>query len=204
MKEAQKGVRMTDDEHNGFIEDKPAPSEQVLRPNDSRLVNVDRLAQEIARAMGLTKIEFAHKAMTIANAVFARASRGEIQLYCEDRPFPFDKDENESMHGGLRLTSADADALRAFYLDALSDPLALSTDTHKPVQRSTAQELAILDAIRQLGHDPMRLPKNEPGKPGIKKQVSDALKRSPMFTGSTVFNKAWERMRRAGDIADVA
>lgn len=100
------------------------PSQKQLRPLDSRLVNIDRLAQEIVRAMGLTKSEFGLKVMTIENAVFAKAKRGEIQLYCEDRPFPFDRDENESMHGGLRLTRSDADELRTFYLDSLSDPLA--------------------------------------------------------------------------------
>lgn len=82
-------------------------------------------------------------------------------------------------------------------------PLAQST-APKPFQRQAAQELAILEAIRQAGHDPLRLPKNEPGKAGIKAQVSDALKRNPVFTGPTVFNKAWERMRSNGDIADAA
>lgn len=104
------------------------PSQKQLRPLDSRLVNIDRLVQEIAREMGLTKAEFGRKVMAIENAVFAKATRGEIQLYCEDRPFPFDRDENESMHGGLRLTKIDADQFRSFYLDSLSDPLALPTN----------------------------------------------------------------------------
>ena len=140
---------MTDHGQNGFVEDKAAPSEQVLRSTDSRLVNVDRLAQEIARAMGFARVEFALKVITIANAVFARASRGEIQLYCEDRPFPFDKDENESMHGGLRLTNVDADALRAFYLDSLSDPLAKPNQT--PQATAVAQQEVAADRANH-GH----------------------------------------------------
>lgn len=83
-------------------------------------------------------------------------------------------------------------------------PLEQATNSPKPMQRQRAQELAILEAIRQAGHDPKHLPKNEPGKPGIKAQVSEALKGNPAFTGPTVFDKAWERMRRTGDIADAA
>ena len=115
---------------NGFVE----PSRLETRQVDAGLVNIDRLAQEIARAMGLAKVEFAFTAMTIANAVFAKASRGEIKLYREVIPHPFDMDENESMHGGLRLTIADADALSAFFLAAPSDALALSSNTPAPEQ----------------------------------------------------------------------
>lgn len=43
MKEAQKGVRMTDEEDSGLVESEPAPSQQVLRPTDAGLTNVDRL-----------------------------------------------------------------------------------------------------------------------------------------------------------------
>jgi len=126
--------------------DAPPASQQALRPVDSRLVNIDRLAQEIARAMGLAKVNFTIKAMTIANAVFAKASRGEIQLYCEVDPYPFNKDENETMHGGLRLTIADADALKAFYLAAPSDTLELSIDTPRPMQRQAERWKACVDA----------------------------------------------------------
>ena len=46
--------------------------------------------------------------------------------------------------------------------------------TVKPVNRVPklrAQENAILDAIKKLGHDPKNFPKNLPGKPGAKKNV---------------------------------
>lgn len=80
-------------------------------------------------------------------------------------------------------------------------PLAQSTTTPKPMQRQRAQELAILEAIRQAEHDPLRLPRNKPGKPGIKAQVYAAVKHDPIFTGSTVFDKAWLRLSGDGDIA---
>lgn len=80
-------------------------------------------------------------------------------------------------------------------------PLAQSTNTPRPMQAQRAQELAILEAIRQAGHDPLRLPRNEPGKPGIRSQVRKALNVDPMFNGTTVFKKAWERLSEYGDIA---
>ncbi|MFY9182678.1 MAG: hypothetical protein WBK09_03275 [Limnohabitans sp.] len=80
-------------------------------------------------------------------------------------------------------------------------PLAQSINTPKPMQRQRAQELAILEAIRQAGHDPLRLPMNKSGKPEIKAQVRKALNDDPMFAGTTVFKKAWERLSASGDIA---
>ncbi len=73
--------------------------------------------------------------------------------------------------------------------------------TAKPLQRTTAQDLAILTAIKQAGHDPLMLPINKPGKPGVKAVIREALKGNVLFVG-TVFKRAWERLRSAGDIAD--
>jgi hypothetical protein len=66
--------------------------------------------------------------------------------------------------------------------------------THRPVQRWDAQEAAILDGLRALGFDPMLLPKPGPSEPGPKSKVKKALGTAGMWTGSTVFDKAWERL----------
>ena len=73
-----------------------------------------------------------------------------------------------------------------------------------PVQRSAAQEAAIIATIRSAGHDPLTLPVNEPGKPGVKAVIRKALNSDSLFVGTKVFDKAWERLRRQGDIADRA
>lgn len=73
-----------------------------------------------------------------------------------------------------------------------------------PLQRSAAQGLEILAAIRDAGHDPNALPVNEPGKPGVKAFIRKSLNESPLFVGNKVFDKAWERLRSQGDIADAA
>lgn len=69
-----------------------------------------------------------------------------------------------------------------------------------PAQR--LQENVILAKLRELNFEPTRLPKNEPGKPGAKAKVKKALGTQGMWAQSTVFSKAWERLRAAGDIAD--
>lgn len=72
----------------------------------------------------------------------------------------------------------------------------------KPVQRSAAQDAAIVGAIKAAGFSPLALPKNEAGKPGPKAAIRDALKGNPLFVGGTVFDKAWCRLRRRFDIAN--
>lgn len=74
--------------------------------------------------------------------------------------------------------------------------------SQRPVQRQHAQEQVIMRLIREAGHDPLRLPMNEPGKPGIKSHVRNLVVRDPIFIGSNVFNKAWERLRSRKEIDD--
>jgi hypothetical protein len=70
----------------------------------------------------------------------------------------------------------------------------------KPVQRARAQDAAILGEIRKQGYDPQELPKNDPGKKGVKHLIRAAIGDGGMFTGTTVFNKAWERLTGNSEI----
>lgn len=81
-------------------------------------------------------------------------------------------------------------------------PQAAAPALAKPLQRSSAQDSMILTAILKAGHTPLSLPVNEPGKAGVKAEIRNALRNEKLFTGSTVFDKAWERLRKQGDIAD--
>jgi len=80
----------------------------------------------------------------------------------------------------------------------------MQSEPSKPVQRSAAQEQAILAEIERLNLDPRALPKPEPGKAGVKATVRASLEGvNPLFLKrSTVFAKAWERLRQRGEIAD--
>lgn len=74
----------------------------------------------------------------------------------------------------------------------------------KPVQRSAAQDAAVLEAIRQTGAEPTELPPYARGKSGIKKVIRDAVEANckKLFPcGGSVFDKTWERLLKAGDIA---
>lgn len=70
----------------------------------------------------------------------------------------------------------------------------------KPLQRSAAQDAAILNKIAALGFDAKALPKNKPGKAGAKSAVRKSLSNDRLFTGVKVFDRAWERMSANGEI----
>lgn len=67
----------------------------------------------------------------------------------------------------------------------------------RPKKDQRHQEDEILRVIRDLKHDPKQLPKNQPGKPGVKADV-----RVQLAFSTKVFDKAWERLRADGSIAD--
>lgn len=69
-----------------------------------------------------------------------------------------------------------------------------------PVQRTAAQDAAILSTLAALNINPLLIPKNKAGKAGTKKRVRTALEGNLLFVGSTVFDKAWERLSARGDI----
>ncbi|KVN71389.1 hypothetical protein WM03_23820 [Burkholderia ubonensis] len=67
----------------------------------------------------------------------------------------------------------------------------------RPLKQQAHQEAEILRVIRELNHDPKKLPKQKPGKPGVKAAVREKLNFS-----KKVFDKAWDRLRASGDVAD--
>ena len=70
----------------------------------------------------------------------------------------------------------------------------------KPLQRTAAQDDAILCEIKKQGYNPLALPKNPAGKPGVKAAIRAALARDSLFVGSKIFDKAWERLTTQADI----
>jgi len=81
-----------------------------------------------------------------------------------------------------------------------------SVITPKPVQRSAAQDAAILQAIISAGYDPLSIPKNPPGKSGVKAKIrAELVGRNDLFPKTGVqFDKAWERLRAFNQIVDRA
>lgn len=69
-----------------------------------------------------------------------------------------------------------------------------------PVQRSSAQDAAILTALKASGHAPRAIPRAAAGKAGVKAEIRKILGSGGMWSGSTVFDKAWERLSKSGEI----
>lgn len=88
--------------------------------------------------------------------------------------------------------------------DAVEKNEALATDgttrsRTRDVSRSQQQENKIIETIRALRYDPEALPVNRGGKSGVKASVRQELRYS-----TTVFDKAWERLRKQGAIRDAS
>lgn len=91
--------------------------------------------------------------------------------------------------------------IQNWFASATPAPVEPSSDeAAKPLQRSAAQDAAILRQIKDLGFDPLTVPKNQPGKAGVKSAVRNALSKDRLFTGAKVFDKAWERLSKNGEI----
>lgn len=122
-------------------------------------------------------------------SVFAFADRQEITI---PEAFPFlHTPPTAEDYGDIQLVRKDQSAER-------------STTSPQPIppSRHAAQEQAILQTIRELNHDPQKLPSPKPGKPGVKKAARERLDSDKLFrpANSTKFDKAWERLSKTGDI----
>ena len=93
-------------------------------------------------------------------------------------------------------------------LSTVAQPAEMPMDTGgagasiRPPLLSTAQEGEIVEKLKELGFTPDSLPKRKSGKPWVKSQVKTALGNKEMWAHTTVFDKAWERLRADGRIAE--
>lgn len=68
--------------------------------------------------------------------------------------------------------------------------------------RQQVQEQLIIDELQRMGYKPCAIPKYRPGHKGIKAAVKKVLVSHREFHGTTTFDKAWDRLRNTGKIAD--
>ena len=71
-----------------------------------------------------------------------------------------------------------------------------------PLSRAVVQENEIIQTIRSLRYNPLALPLKLRGQRGVKAAVKTLIGSQGMWAGTTVFDKAWDRLRRDGRIAD--
>lgn len=81
-------------------------------------------------------------------------------------------------------------------------PHASRLETQKPLSRRLAQEIAILEALRNAGYDPLALPRRVPGKAGIKHEIKLAVRQGPVSFTKGIFDKAWQRLRDRDEIVE--
>ena len=113
----------------------------------------------------------------------------------------------------ITLTSFDAWAEEKGYRLCVLDPVptiiqpsveVAETKSGKPTvrRRLRDQEEAIVAEIGRLGYNPLEYPDNESGQAGVKSEVWATLERNGLFISYRVFDKAWGRVRKYGDIAE--
>ena len=68
--------------------------------------------------------------------------------------------------------------------------------------RAIQQERLVLEAIKESGYDPKKIPVHKGGKGGLKSNVKRQLVNDHHTMTDKAFNKTWERLRRNNDIED--
>ena len=65
------------------------------------------------------------------------------------------------------------------------------------------QENRILEIITELCRTPESLPRNPPGKPGVKSKVKEKALEEPALFTAAAFDAAWKRLSKDGKISIV-
>lgn len=127
--------------------------------------------------------------------------RGMTELAQQDSSEPQPKElvRLQGWYAGATREQREAWARPSPTKEGPNVPTALQAGVGQPLGRQPAQEGAILDALREMGFDPQRLPvPSRRGAPSPAKQAArDKLKYS-----KDVLNKAWQRLRNDGLIKD--
>ena len=71
----------------------------------------------------------------------------------------------------------------------------------KTIKKLDKQGSAIVEAIKNLGHDPQKLPAWSPRQPGAKAAVRNLIQYPPLFNNPNIFDKAWERLSKYKEIS---
>lgn len=79
-------------------------------------------------------------------------------------------------------------------------PAPVVTATGAPPLKQASQEARILELLKAQGYDPINLAQRIPGKPGPKAEIRTLALTAPNLFTKCSFNKAWERLRSAGEI----
>ena len=203
---ADRGIDVQADSELQDILDRPESEIQVKQAPAAEAPAASELCMLIDVALWIAKQEGWQTSVreSFLKQMMAAAAAGKLTLYDPEigitrlpksqtncpSEFTTPNEVNKwLMNDGGRLTWV----LHRSELEA--DQETISGDpTAKPLQRSAAQDAAILKEIEKQGYDPLALPRNRPGKSGAKAAIRIALSKNQLFVGNTVFDKAWERL----------
>jgi hypothetical protein len=114
--------------------------------------------------------------------------------------FPFSGDEEFLLH----LTEPQLVGIDQLCVIEGMQPVQVSVT--KPVPRAAAQDAAILTEIRLLGWDPQAMPVFPRGMPGARSRAYTSMQNRGVargiFLSPEVFDTAWQRLRKAGQICN--
>ena len=172
-----------------------AEVEALLSQREDAKTVLDRRKEVLRNASALGNIK------NLEDAEMAVSTSQQALDTIEERIRVMRGDYTESYQAPQTTTPSPA-SVELVLPDGPSDGMCdVDTAPAMPLQRTAAQDAAILGEIEKQGYDPLALPKNPPGKPGVKAAIRTALSKNSLFTGGTVFNKAWERLTARADIA---
>lgn len=165
-------------------------------------VYADKFAQDCAEAEvkpeAATYIDKVNRTRVILNLIEVAIKTRNLKIVAPGKHGPVERLIQESELGfptrDLRLNRSTAEAWFASEDEGVI--------TTAPLQKQNAQELRILEIIRDEGFIPNELPINTAGLPGVKAKVcKKALKESALFSRSS-FDKAWARLRSSGHLVE--
>lgn len=127
--------------------------------------------------------------------------RTAIDFYNEKPPTIVGQQYEEISIDNLFVFDRDLNRLEGLWLSRMrAKANGVPSKNETRIVKSRQQETTILNMIDELGYLPLAMPKKGTGVAGVKSEVCKRLKNDQMFDGVTVFNKAWERLAKNGEI----
>ena len=173
-------------------------------------------ARDARQARGFHTLREAAQLLADAHGLNARSLLQQLTAAFTDGQLVVRDPETQAPLKGRRLrdffdwvTADDIDDLlsKAWRVSYRFPSKAVASDaagaaTSRPVQAQIAQEDAILARLALMNYTPLALPKAGAGRSGVRSIVRIAVGTNALFQSSVVFEKAWQRLRDSGRIAD--
>jgi hypothetical protein len=158
------------------------------------LYSYAQAVEDIARDFSLSEEARTSLLLDMAGAI--RSGALIVRKWETGAPYPVRRDE-ENPSSFVRVSDVNA------WLREHDIPFIWNPAKAKVAQsRQVVQEQVILGVLSKLNVNCQQLPKSSPGKSGIKAEVRKIIGSNGMWSSQGVFDKAWERLRNSGQLAD--